>query len=139
MEQVTVDIDKDGNVTVGAEGVKGPDCEKLTAAIEEALGDAAKRTLTAEHRERVKDALLRKDYREMVAAGTNVSRITPMADLARIMTVEIDCLRRERARTQALEAIWPAHAASPWLPLDSPLSQVPRRTSKPPLRSPHRL
>ena len=104
------------------------------------LPPALQEALTAEHRERVKDALLRKDYREMVAAGTNVSRITPMADLARIMTVEIDCLRRERARTQALEAMWPAHAASPWLPLDSPLSQVPRlRTSKPPLRSSPRL
>ena len=88
------------------------------------MAPALQKALTAEHRERVKDALLRTEYRELVDKGTNVSRTSPMADLTRIMAVEADCLRRERARTAALEALWPAHADSPWLPLDSPLTQV---------------
>lgn len=38
MQQVIVNIDADGNVTVAAQGVKGQGCQALTKAIEQALG-----------------------------------------------------------------------------------------------------
>jgi len=40
-QQVIVTATPDGQVTVETVGVKGPACEKLSAAIEAALGDQA--------------------------------------------------------------------------------------------------
>ena len=37
-EQITVTVDVDGNVTVGANGVKGSGCQALTREIEQAIG-----------------------------------------------------------------------------------------------------
>lgn len=49
MKQVTITIDADGNVTVGAQGFKGADCEKATKAIEQALGETTGRKKTPEY------------------------------------------------------------------------------------------
>lgn len=48
MQQVIVEIDADGNVKVGAQGVSGPGCQALTRAIEQALGQASSDKKTAE-------------------------------------------------------------------------------------------
>ena len=41
-EEIIIEIGPNGDVTVEGKGIKGPDCIKLTAAIEEALGDVTK-------------------------------------------------------------------------------------------------
>ena len=38
-EEIVVDIDKDGNVTVEGVNIEGPHCMALTKEIEEALGE----------------------------------------------------------------------------------------------------
>lgn len=38
METVIVEIDPDAKITVSVDGVRGPGCKALTAAIERALG-----------------------------------------------------------------------------------------------------
>ena len=38
MAQIVVDIDRDGQVQVQAQGVQGTGCQQLTRALEEALG-----------------------------------------------------------------------------------------------------
>lgn len=50
--RVLVEIDADGTVTVGAADVHGPDCEKITRDIEQALGVASSRTRTADYHRR---------------------------------------------------------------------------------------
>lgn len=55
MQEVIIDIDEVGNVTVDASksGFDGPECQALTAEIEAALGVVSKVTKTAEfHRVR---------------------------------------------------------------------------------------
>lgn len=51
MEEITIDIDERGNVTVEGHGISGPDCKKLTEGIEKALGVATKTELKAEYRQ----------------------------------------------------------------------------------------
>jgi hypothetical protein len=49
MQTITIEIDETGRrFTVGAEGVDGPDCKKLTESIERALGDVESVRKTAE-------------------------------------------------------------------------------------------
>jgi hypothetical protein len=52
MEQVTVEIDADGNPTVKVTGVKGSGCKKLTADLEAALGKVTDSKNTREFAER---------------------------------------------------------------------------------------
>lgn len=47
-ETVVVTVDPEGNVTVGAQGVKGAGCKQLTAAIEGAIGRTTEDVKTAE-------------------------------------------------------------------------------------------
>ena len=49
-ETVIVNVDIDGNVKVGVEGVAGPHCKKVSEAIEKALGSVTKSELTSEFR-----------------------------------------------------------------------------------------
>jgi hypothetical protein len=48
VEEIIIDIDPEGNVRIEGKGIKGPDCLKLTAAIEEAIGTVTSRQKTAE-------------------------------------------------------------------------------------------
>jgi hypothetical protein len=48
-EQCVVKIDKAGNVTVEANGVRGKSCDKLTAPMQRALGATTGRDLKPEH------------------------------------------------------------------------------------------
>lgn len=50
--QVIVDVAPDGTVKVETVGVKGPQCEKLSAAIEAVLGTATSNTRKAEYAQR---------------------------------------------------------------------------------------
>lgn len=52
MQIIDIEIDERGDVTVGVTGVKGTECEALTKAIEEALGDTVERKRTAEFAQR---------------------------------------------------------------------------------------
>lgn len=52
MKEITIEIDEDGNSTIAVKGVAGPECLKLTAAIEDVAGTVTKRTKTAEHQAR---------------------------------------------------------------------------------------
>ena len=47
-ETVIVNVDQDGNVKVGVEGVSGPHCKKVSEAIEKALGNVTKSEVTAD-------------------------------------------------------------------------------------------
>lgn len=44
-QQITIEVDAEGNVQVGASGVKGGSCQALTRAIEKAIG-----TTTTDHK-----------------------------------------------------------------------------------------
>ena len=57
-ETIIINIAENGDVQVEGKGIKGPDCVKLTAEIEKALGEVTKRTKTAEYHEQPK--ILRK-------------------------------------------------------------------------------
>ncbi len=46
--QIRIVVEKDGKVTLGAEGVIGPQCLKLTEFLEGELGDVIKRQKTSE-------------------------------------------------------------------------------------------
>lgn len=50
MQEVIIDIDERGNVTVEGKGFTGNECTALTKEIEQALGDVEKRTLKPEYR-----------------------------------------------------------------------------------------
>lgn len=43
-EQITIEIDTDGSVRVEGHDIAGPECTKLTAAIESALGETVRQT-----------------------------------------------------------------------------------------------
>jgi len=47
--EITLEIDNDGNISLGVTGVKGQDCEKLTRELEEALGIVTDRKRTHEY------------------------------------------------------------------------------------------
>lgn len=51
MQELEIQIDRDGNVIVHVKGVKGDDCLLLTRSIEGALGKVTDRSLTHEHYE----------------------------------------------------------------------------------------
>ena len=53
MEQITVEIDAEGNPTVSVAGVKGSGCKKLTADLEAALGKVTDSKNTREFAERL--------------------------------------------------------------------------------------
>jgi hypothetical protein len=48
LQEVEIQIDCDGNVTLHVRGVKGEECTSITKSIEEALGDIVERTLSGE-------------------------------------------------------------------------------------------
>ena len=48
MEQVTIDIDEQGNAKLTVNGCPGPSCKNLTAQIEKALGTVTKDAPTKE-------------------------------------------------------------------------------------------
>lgn len=48
MEEIIVTIAPDGSVQVAVQGCPGPDCQALSKAIEEALGDVVEDTPTRE-------------------------------------------------------------------------------------------
>ncbi len=49
MEQIEIQVDRDGNVTVHVEGVKGDECIRITKELEEALGAVTERSFSAEY------------------------------------------------------------------------------------------
>lgn len=49
MQQIEIQVDHDGNVTVHVEGVKGEECIRITKALEEALGSVTDRSFCAEY------------------------------------------------------------------------------------------
>lgn len=51
LQELEIQVDRDGNVTVHVKGVKGEECLALTKSIEEALGRVTERSLTHEHYE----------------------------------------------------------------------------------------
>jgi len=53
MRKVTVRIDKNGNMTVAMEGVKGPGCILDTQALRDAVGETEEIERTAEYYEGV--------------------------------------------------------------------------------------
>ena len=52
MEEIIIDIEKDGSMKVDVRGVTGPDCEGLTKALEEAVGEVTSRQRKREYHER---------------------------------------------------------------------------------------
>jgi hypothetical protein len=52
-EEVVIEIDQRGDVTVNVNGVVGTGCTGLTKAIEDGLGVTKKRTLKPEHAQAV--------------------------------------------------------------------------------------
>lgn len=48
MKTVEIIINADGSSTVGVKGIAGPDCEKLTKAIEDAIGVTTANVRTGE-------------------------------------------------------------------------------------------
>lgn len=52
MEEILIDIGPNGDVKVEGVGIKGPDCVKLTAEIEAAIGSVQKRAQKAEFHQR---------------------------------------------------------------------------------------
>ena len=50
---IKVVIDQDGSVEIEAIGYKGPECEKATQALEEAIGDVVSRKKKPEYNARV--------------------------------------------------------------------------------------
>ncbi len=48
LQEVRIAIDKDGNVQVEVNGIKGTKCLDVTRALEAALGDGVEREMTAE-------------------------------------------------------------------------------------------
>ena len=49
MEEILIDIAPNGDVKVEGHGIKGPDCVKLTAEIEKALGTVESKRLKADY------------------------------------------------------------------------------------------
>jgi hypothetical protein len=49
VEEVVVEIDENGDVSVEVNGVKGSTCEELTRSLEEALGKVTKSTRKQEY------------------------------------------------------------------------------------------
>ena len=49
MEQIEIQVDRDGNVSVHVEGVKGDECLRITKDLEEALGAVTDRSYSAEY------------------------------------------------------------------------------------------
>lgn len=58
-------------------------------------------TLLAEAKERIKDGLLRKDVKSTIESGKNLSKRSPIAELATMMQVESDCSVSERQSQSA--------------------------------------
>lgn len=51
MQEIVIDIDPSGDVKVEGKGFVGSECQALTKAIEEALGDVTKTELKPEFRQ----------------------------------------------------------------------------------------
>ncbi len=49
MEQIEIQIDRDGNVTVHVEGAKGDECIRITEHLEHALGPVTDRSYSTEY------------------------------------------------------------------------------------------
>jgi hypothetical protein len=49
MQQIEIQVDRDGNITVHVEGVKGEECIRITRTLEEALGSVTDRSFCAEY------------------------------------------------------------------------------------------
>jgi hypothetical protein len=48
LQEIEIQVDHEGNVTLHVLGVRGEDCITITKCIEEALGDLTDRTYTGE-------------------------------------------------------------------------------------------
>jgi hypothetical protein len=48
MQEVEIRVDREGNVAIHVQGVRGEECTWITKSIEEALGDLTDRTLSGE-------------------------------------------------------------------------------------------
>ena len=64
MQELEIQVDRDGNVTVHVKGVKGEECLALTNSIEDALGRVTDRSLTHEHYENLLNGCTRFKVRE---------------------------------------------------------------------------
>ena len=60
MEQVTIDIDEQGNAKLTVNGCPGSSCKNLTAQIEKALGTVSNDKNTGEFYEQAKARLITK-------------------------------------------------------------------------------
>lgn len=50
-QEIVIDIDRSGNVTVEGKGFQGTECTALTKAIEDELGEVTDRKLKPEYRQ----------------------------------------------------------------------------------------
>jgi hypothetical protein len=57
LEEIEVFIDKDGQVQIKVQGVKGRSCLELTAGLEKALGGQVTRDMTSEFYEVVEETV----------------------------------------------------------------------------------
>lgn len=54
MKEMIVDIDKDGNIVIEVNGIKGSDCIKETKDLEDKLGEVTKRDKKPEFYAKIK-------------------------------------------------------------------------------------
>lgn len=54
MKEMVVDIDKDGNIVIEVNGVKGSECLNVTKELEEKLGEVTKRDKKPDFYARIK-------------------------------------------------------------------------------------
>jgi hypothetical protein len=62
LHEVRVSIDKDGNVSLQVNGIKGTSCLDVTKALEEALGNELEREMTAEAYEETEQHIENRDW-----------------------------------------------------------------------------
>jgi hypothetical protein len=70
MEQIIIDIDPDGTVTLEVKGVVGPGCTALTDGIRKAMGaEVVERHLKPEHAVQTTGAAQKQKAAQRLAAG----------------------------------------------------------------------
>ncbi len=56
MQEVEIRVDREGNVAIHVQGIRGEECIRITKSIEEALGDLTDRLLSGEFYEELGSA-----------------------------------------------------------------------------------
>jgi Protein of unknown function (DUF2997) len=63
-EEMEIEIDKSGKVTMRTRGVKGPECMKLADLLAQIVGREESRQTTQEFRENPEQAVIRQNVRQ---------------------------------------------------------------------------